>query len=103
MSDASGVSGLGGWLRRLACPPRVLGIQLLVALRHPLQCLLRFGRGLVGSHRPRCGAHVLVGLDSVVPQTPVVGATSAVAHDITVHSESLKRELFDEKLVALPL
>jgi hypothetical protein len=82
-----------------ARPLRILGIQLLVALRHPLQCLFRFGRGVIGAHRPRCGAHVLVCLDAVVPQTPVVRTTSAVAHDITVHCDSLKRELFDEKLV----
>ena len=40
--------GVGSWLRLLACPPRVFGIQLRVALRHPLQCLLRVDPGRIG-------------------------------------------------------
>jgi hypothetical protein len=51
----------------------------------------------------RRGAHIGICLDPVVPQAPVVVFTSAFAHDITVHRESLKRELFDEKLFRLPL
>jgi hypothetical protein len=81
MCHASAARVVGGGLRLVAGPPRVLGVPLLVALCHPVQCLLRLVRCLVRSHRPRRGAHIVVGLDSVVPQTPVVGATSAVTHD----------------------
>jgi hypothetical protein len=47
----------------------------------------------------RRGAHIGICLDPVVPPLPVVVFTSAFAHVITVHSDSLMRELFDEKLV----
>jgi hypothetical protein len=109
-----------------AGPPRVLGIPLLVALRHCaswLLCLIQFGappvpttclvtclvpaqlephrfvRGSVGPVVLGRGAHIGICLDPVVPPTPVVVFTSAFTHLITVHSDSLMRELFDEKLV----
>gem|GEM_PF-1998818 len=90
-------------LALLPGPAGVLGLPLLIALRHPLQRLLSFGLRGVGTEPVLGGTQVRPGLHALMTKTPEVLATrSAVAHENTVHGKTAKRHRFAQNVAAFP-
>jgi len=80
-----------------AVPAFVFRVPGRVALGYPVQCACGFGLGPIGAEALDGRAEIRVGFHAAVLQAPVILASTAAAHDNTVHRKTHKRHRFGAK------